>query len=315
MGTVRAKRQLLRPILTCFCLAEVSALYLRLRCCRVFTAAPRSVGLRSMSRWSTTVLSAWGQSQDVAASIDPYSVLGLSPGCSTEEIRRAYRKIAIERHPDRNGGTEEAIQQFRIVVQAYETLAPDGKKSKGTPDEEEVLSGAIDALTREIKEKKSCIAEFDQQIEELKKESASKVEALRQQIQSEEASLQDGINALKERREEDTSALSTLRERLEATKTRRREVVGDLRVASGASAALAGAAIAGPVGAAAGFVFGTLFADEDSSAGKLARSVGKLGQKVGEYASKQAASTGDDAGQNAQADEEAKAREERLRRR
>lgn len=206
----------------------------------------------------------------VYAPTDPYLTLGINPGASTDEIRKAYRKVAIQKHPDRNGGTPEAVANFQAVIKAYEALAPDGRKTTETPDEEEVLAGAIEALLKEQEERRRTITERTQQIAEIFKK-----------VEEDEAQLLQ-LN------KGDEETIKELGKRLGATRARRSEVVGNLRASSAASAALAGAAIAGPIGAAAGLIFGTFFADNDDAAGKVARSMGKLGQKLGDWVEKQA---------------------------
>jgi curved DNA-binding protein CbpA len=55
---------------------------------------------------------------------DPYRTLGLSPGCSYEQILKAYRKLAFRHHPDRNLGREaEAAAEFRLIQAAFERLS------------------------------------------------------------------------------------------------------------------------------------------------------------------------------------------------
>lgn len=50
--------------------------------------------------------------------MNPYQVLGLSPGASEEEVKRAYRKLAMKHHPDRGGDEAE----FKRIKEAYESI-------------------------------------------------------------------------------------------------------------------------------------------------------------------------------------------------
>jgi molecular chaperone DnaJ len=59
---------------------------------------------------------------------DYYEVLGLEKGASKDDIKRAYRKLAIKYHPDRNPGDREAEEHFKEGTEAYEVLADDGKR-------------------------------------------------------------------------------------------------------------------------------------------------------------------------------------------
>ena len=53
---------------------------------------------------------------------DPYKVLGVSPDASDEEIKRAYRNLAKQYHPDRNPGDPVAAQKMQQVNAAYEQI-------------------------------------------------------------------------------------------------------------------------------------------------------------------------------------------------
>lgn len=57
-----------------------------------------------------------------------YEILGLQNGCSQEEIEKAYRKKALEYHPDRNPGDTSAHQKFIEIQEAYDTLKDKDKK-------------------------------------------------------------------------------------------------------------------------------------------------------------------------------------------
>src|SRR3954453_7934439 len=53
---------------------------------------------------------------------DPYRVLGVSPGASSEELHDAYRRLVKLHHPDRNGGSEESARRFAEIQEAYEEV-------------------------------------------------------------------------------------------------------------------------------------------------------------------------------------------------
>lgn len=64
------------------------------------------------------------------ASEDYYEILGVSPNATKEEIKRAYRKLALEYHPDRNPGDPKAEEQFKKISEAYAVLIDPVKRAE-----------------------------------------------------------------------------------------------------------------------------------------------------------------------------------------
>ena len=59
---------------------------------------------------------------------DFYDILGISKSSNANEIKRAYRKIAMKYHPDRNPDNKEAEKKFKEAAEAYSVLSDEGKR-------------------------------------------------------------------------------------------------------------------------------------------------------------------------------------------
>ena len=61
---------------------------------------------------------------------DYYEVLGVSKNATADEIKKAYRKMAIKYHPDKNPGDKEAEEKFKEAAEAYDVLSDSEKRAK-----------------------------------------------------------------------------------------------------------------------------------------------------------------------------------------
>jgi curved DNA-binding protein CbpA len=64
------------------------------------------------------------------ATRDYYSTLGLRPDSSAEEIKKVYRKLAMQYHPDRTGGNPESEEHLKEINEAYQILGDEEKRRR-----------------------------------------------------------------------------------------------------------------------------------------------------------------------------------------
>jgi len=82
---------------------------------------------------------------------DYYKILGVDRNSSEEEIKKAYKKLALQYHPDKNPGNDEACEKFKTVAEAYSVLGtPDKRKQydvMGSFDETMDFGGGPDPFS------------------------------------------------------------------------------------------------------------------------------------------------------------------------
>ncbi|HVG13380.1 MAG TPA: molecular chaperone DnaJ, partial [Chitinophagaceae bacterium] len=61
---------------------------------------------------------------------DYYEILGVAKGAAADEIKKAYRKVAMQYHPDRNPGDKAAEEKFKEAAEAYEVLSDADKRAQ-----------------------------------------------------------------------------------------------------------------------------------------------------------------------------------------
>lgn len=73
---------------------------------------------------------------------DYYELLGVDKGVSAEDLKKAYRKLAIKYHPDKNPGDKEAEEKFKEIAEAYSVLSDADKRARYDRFGHEGMGGA-----------------------------------------------------------------------------------------------------------------------------------------------------------------------------
>ena len=85
---------------------------------------------------------------------DYYEVLGLKKGAGEDEIKRAFKKMAMKYHPDRNPGDKKAEEAFKEVNEAYGVLSDSEKKKRRSEEHTSELQSPANLVCRLLLEKK-----------------------------------------------------------------------------------------------------------------------------------------------------------------
>src|SRR3954466_6831641 len=86
--------------------------------------------------------------------MDPYKVLGVTPGATSEELHDAYRSLVKLHHPDRNGGSPESTRRFQEIQAAYEAVRSGAARPRPAPPprDHDSVSSRMEDLERELRE-------------------------------------------------------------------------------------------------------------------------------------------------------------------
>jgi len=81
---------------------------------------------------------------------DFYAVLGVSRDASDDDIKQSYRRLAMQWHPDRNGGSKDAEEKFKTITEAYDVLRDPQKRAAFDRYGEAGLRGASQAQYEQV---------------------------------------------------------------------------------------------------------------------------------------------------------------------
>ena len=86
--------------------------------------------------------------------MDPYQVLGVPAGASSEELHDAYRRLVKKHHPDRNGGSAESTRRFQEIQAAYDAVRSGKARPRPAPPPRDhgSVRSRMEDLEREVRE-------------------------------------------------------------------------------------------------------------------------------------------------------------------
>ena len=91
---------------------------------------------------------------------DYYEVLGVTKTASGEEIKKAYRKLAMQYHPDRNPDNKEAEAKFKDINEAYEVLKDEQKRAAYDRYGHQAFTGGFGGLTLPARALPTCFPTY-----------------------------------------------------------------------------------------------------------------------------------------------------------
>ena len=92
-----------------------------------------SVFLLCQNHLSTySVVQAFGRNRQEEPSRDFYKILGIKRSANDKEIKRAFKKMSLKNHPDKNPNDEEALNRYQDISAAYTVLGDQEKRRKYT---------------------------------------------------------------------------------------------------------------------------------------------------------------------------------------
>lgn len=66
---------------------------------------------------------------------NPYEILGVEKNISDDDLKKAYKKLTFENHPDRHGDSKEATERFKKINQAYNKICEERQRNQNGPEE------------------------------------------------------------------------------------------------------------------------------------------------------------------------------------